>query len=70
MKTTYATIPVDVPTVERMAMIGGANVLTTISLKGSDDQVKGILEDEDIEVDLDCGPTVEIYQDRIKEIRF
>jgi len=70
MKTTYATIPVDIATVEHMAMIGGQNVLTTLRLKGSDDQVQGILEDEDIEVDLDCGPTVKIYQDRIRDIQF
>lgn len=70
VKTTYAEIPVEANTISHISMIGGENVLTKIKLRGSDDVVQGILTAEDIEVDLDTGPEVKIYQDRIKEVSF
>jgi len=70
VKTTYAKVPVDVGNVRIVTMTGGESTAVTVRLKGTEDQIQGILEDEDIEIDLDCGPVVKIYQDRIKEIRF
>ena len=70
VKTTYAKVAVPAEQIEHIAMTGERNVLTTIKMKGTGDQIQGILEDEDIEIDLDCGPVVKVYQDRIKEIYF
>jgi len=62
--TTYAKIPVKLSDAETVAFIGGENVLTKITLL-NEDTVQGVLETEDIEVDLDVGDSVQVYKDRI-----
>ncbi|MBL1217145.1 MAG: formylglycine-generating enzyme family protein [Planctomycetes bacterium] len=62
--TTYAQIPVSVADVERVVFIGGRKPLTTITLLNGD-KVQGVLSTEDIEVDLDVGGRIKVYQDRI-----
>ena len=68
--TTPASAPIETHKVAHIAVIGGENALTTVRLRETGDEIKGVLQDEDIEVDLDCGPVIKVYQDRIKEIGF
>jgi len=67
VKTTYADIPVKVDNIQHIAFIAGENVLTRIILNNND-QVQGILQNDDINIELDAGPPITVYKDRIKEI--
>ncbi|MBL1217146.1 MAG: formylglycine-generating enzyme family protein [Planctomycetes bacterium] len=62
--TTYAQIPVSIADVDSVVFIGGRNPLTTITLLNKS-KVQGVLSTEDIEVDLDVGGRIKVYQDRI-----
>lgn len=61
---TYAKIPVDLSQVDSISFIGGRNVLTKITMVNGD-VVQGVLETEDIELSLDVGGDVKVYQDRV-----
>jgi len=69
ISTTYAKIPLDFATTESITLIGDANPLTTVKMTNGD-TVQGILETEDIEIELDVGSVIEVYQDRIDRIFF
>ena len=62
--TTYATVPVSVADVESVTMAGPEDPLTTVVLQNGD-TLRGILQTEDISVDLDIGGQVELHRDRI-----
>lgn len=62
--TTYAKVPLDLNDVDSVTMIGGDNPLTKVLMRNND-IIQGVLETEDINVDLDIGDQINIYQDRI-----
>ena len=62
--TTYAKIPVALNEAESITLIGAQTPLTKILMRNND-TVQGVLETEDIEIELDVGPKVGIYKDRI-----
>lgn len=64
VSTTYAKVPLDLKDAESVRLIGGDNPLTKILMRNTD-TVQGVLETEDISVELDVGPKIDIYQDRI-----
>jgi len=65
--TTYAKVPIDIRDVDSITMIGAGNPLTKI-VQRNGDILQGVLETEDIQVALDVGPEVRIYQDRFQVI--
>jgi len=65
--TTYAKVPVMLGDVESVTLVGGTNHLTEVVFRNGD-FLQGVLEWEDIHVELDIGPTIKIYQDRIHTI--
>ena len=68
--STPTVVSVKSTDVAHVAMASGQNALTKLTLKRTGGMIQGIFLDEDIRVDLDCGPVVKIYQDRIREISF
>jgi len=69
ISTTYAKIPLDFATTESITLIGDSNPLTIVKMTNGD-SVQGILETEDIQIELDVGSVIEVYQDRIDRIFF
>jgi len=65
--TTYAKVPLNLDDVESVTLIGGENPLTKV-LMSNGDLLQGVLETDDIEVELDVGSTAKIYKDRIDVI--
>ena len=65
--TTYAKVPLNLNDAESITLIGGENPLTKV-LMSNGDLLQGVLETEDIEVELDVGSTAKIYKDRIDVI--
>jgi hypothetical protein len=65
--TTYAKVPVMLDDVESLTLVGGTNHLTEVVFRNGD-FLQGVLEWEDIHVELDIGSTIKIYQDRIHTI--
>lgn len=65
--TTYAKVPLNLNDVESVTLIGGENPLTKVLMLNGD-LLQGVLETEDIEVELDVGSTAKIYKDRIDVI--
>lgn len=67
--TSYATVPVTIKDVVSIEFIGKDRVVTKITLRNKN-QIQGLLKEEDIAVDLDYGPEVNIYKDKIDKIVF
>ena len=67
VKTTYTDITIKVDNIRHIGFIAGENMLTRIILNNND-QVQGILQNDDINIELDTGPPITVYKDRIKEI--
>ena len=65
--TTYAKVPLNLNDAESITLIGGENPLTKVLMLNGD-LLQGVLETEDIEVELDVGATAKIYKDRIDVI--
>jgi len=65
--TTYAKVPLNLNDAESVTLIGGENPLTKVLMLNGD-LLQGVLETEDIEVELDVGATAKIYKDRIDVI--
>lgn len=65
--TTYAKVPLSLNDAESITLIGGENPLTKVLMLNGD-LLQGVLETEDIEVELDVGSTAKIYKDRIDVI--
>ena len=65
--TTYAKVPLSLNDAESITLIGGENPLTKV-LMSNGDLLQGVLETEDIEVELDVGSTAKVYKDRIDVI--
>jgi hypothetical protein len=64
VSTTYAKVPLDLNDAESVRLIGGNNPLTKIIMRNND-TLQGVLETDDISVELDIGQRISIYQDRI-----
>jgi len=69
LSTTYAKIPLDFSVIEMITLIGDETPLTTVKMTNGD-IVQGILETEDIEIELDIGAVIKVYKDRIDKIYF
>ena len=69
LSTIYAKIPLDLETTEAIILIGDYNPLAIVKMTNGD-SVQGILETEDIQIELDLGSVIEVYQDRIDRIFF
>jgi hypothetical protein len=67
--TSYATIPIEIKDIASIEFIGENRVVTKITL-WNDNQLQGLLQEDDIVVDLDCGPEIMVYKDRIDKILF
>jgi hypothetical protein len=65
LSTTYAKVPLNLNDAVFVKLIGVNNPLTKVLMRNHD-TVQGVLDTEDILVQLDVGPTVKIYQDRIE----
>jgi len=65
--TTYAKVPLNLKDAESVTLIGAETPLTKVMMLNGD-LLQGVLETEDIEIELDLGSTVKIYQDRIDVI--
>jgi hypothetical protein len=63
VSTTYAKVPINLSNAESITMIGENNPLTKI-VQRNGDILQGVLETEDIEVALDVGTQVKVFQDR------
>ena len=64
LTTTYAEIHLSLNDIKSITQIRGENPLTKIEMLNGD-LIQGILKTEDIEVILDVGPRIKIYQDQI-----
>jgi len=64
LATTYAEIHLSLNDIRSITQIRGENPLTKIEMLNGD-LIQGILKTEDIEVILDVGPRIKIYQDQI-----
>lgn len=64
ISTTYAKVPLNLNDAESVTMIGGDSPLTKVLMRNGD-VIQGVLETEDIKVDLDIADEISIYQDRI-----
>jgi hypothetical protein len=67
VSTTYTKVPVMLVDIESITLFGGENQLTEVVFTNGD-FFQGSLETEDIRIELDLGPTIETYQDRIHVI--
>ncbi len=67
ISTTYAKIPLDFATVESITLIGESNPQKIVKMTNGD-TIQGTLETENIQVELDVGSVIEVYQDRIERI--
>lgn len=65
--TTYAKVPLSLNDAESITLIGAETPLTKVVMLNGD-LLQGVLETEDIDVELDVGSTAKIYQDRIDVI--
>ena len=65
--TTYAKIPLNLANVESIRLIGGDTPLTKVKMLNGD-LLQGVLQTEDIALDLDVGSKAKIYQDRMEII--
>ncbi len=62
--TTYADVPLDLGNLESVTLIGENNPLTKVAMRNGD-TIQGVLETEDIRIDLDIGDVISVYKDRI-----
>lgn len=69
ISTTYAKIPLNFSNIESIAFIEDDNILTIVKMNNGD-TVQGILETEDIVIELDVATSIKVYQDRIEKIQF
>lgn len=60
-------MPLNLNDVESITLIGGENPLTKVIMSNGD-LLQGVLETEDIEVELDVGSPAKICKDRIDVI--
>ena len=68
VRTAYADVAIEASTITDISFIAEQQVFIKINLYNGD-EVNGVLLDEDIQIDLDAGPSVDIYQGKVKEIR-
>ncbi len=69
VQTSYATVPTKTSNIEVIEFIGEGRVVTKIKLKNGN-TMQGLLQEEDIAIDLDYGPEILIYKDKIDRIEF
>jgi hypothetical protein len=65
--TPFAKVPVELSNVESLTFLGGTKSLAEVLFKNGG-VLQGVLESEDIHVELDMGPTISVYQDRFDVI--
>ena len=68
IKTSYATITNQIADIDRIDFTGQSKIVTKITMKNSN-TMQGLLEEEDIEIDLDYGPTIMVYKDKIDRVK-
>lgn len=68
VKTAYADVTIGANTIRDISFITEQQVFTKITLYNGD-EINGVLRDEDIHIDLDAGPSIAIYQDKITDVR-
>jgi len=64
LTTSYAKVPVALSDAESVRLVGQGTPATKVILRNGD-ILQGVLQTEDLEIELDVGPKVKIYQDRI-----
>ena len=69
VQTSYAIVPAKTSDIARIEFIGKDRVVTKIKLKNGN-TMQGLLQEEDIAIDLDYGPEILIYKDKIDRIEF
>ncbi len=69
VQTSYATVPAKTSDIARIEFIGKGRAVTKIRLKNGN-TMQGLLQEEDIAIDLDYGPEILIYKDKIDRIEF
>jgi len=67
IKTSYATITNQIADIARIEFTGDSKIVTKITLKNNN-TMQGLLEEEDIEIHLDHGPTIMVYKDKIDKM--
>jgi len=65
--TTYAKVPLNTDQANSITLIGGKTPLTKVLMLNGD-TLQGVLETEDIAVELDVGSKAKIYKDRMDVI--
>lgn len=65
--TPFAGVPLELNNVDSITFLGGKNQKVEVAFKDGG-RLQGALEQEDIQIELDIGPTIKIYQDRINTI--
>ncbi|MFH0946302.1 MAG: discoidin domain-containing protein [Planctomycetota bacterium] len=69
VQTSYATVPTKTSDIALIEFINGDRAITKVTLKNKD-TMQGQLLEEDIAIDLDFGPEIVIYKDKIATITF
>ena len=69
VQTTYATVPTRTADIALIQFMGDDRVVTKVTLI-NENTMQGVLAEEDIAFDLDFGPEILIYQDKIATIKF
>ncbi len=69
VQTSYAIVPAKTSNIELIEFIGKDRVVTKIKLKNKN-TMQGLLQEEDISINLDYGPEILIYKDKIDRIEF
>ncbi len=68
IRATYGDIPpLDVNIIRDITFVAKEQVLTEVILENGD-EINGELQNDYINIDLDAGPPIAVYQDKIKEI--
>lgn len=69
VQTSYASVPAKISDIALIEFIGKDRVVTKIRLKNGN-TMQGLLQEEDLAIDLDYGPEILIYKDKIDRIEF
>ena len=69
VQTSYATVPTKTGDIALIEFTGKERAVTKVTLKNGN-TFQGLLQEEDIGIALDSGPSVLIYQDKIERIEF
>jgi len=65
--TPFAKVPLELNNIDSITFLGGENQWVEVAFRDGG-RLQGTLEQEDIQIELDIGPAIKIYQDRIDTI--